>query len=446
MKKIEKIKLSTLALVALISTTSINAADAFHKKYLPASQGEPKIASKSIEGFNILEDFTFKGQIRPRYEMANVDNLTSVAANALTVRTHLSVTAGLLEVEGLSATVGVQSINNLGYTDYSSPGNIVLNNDGKPYDVIDDPQAAMITEASLNYKAGKTALHAGRSQLNLDNQRFIGTVGWRQLERSYDTLSATNTDIENLELMAAYVYGYAGVTNVATTETSSVILHAKYKLADALAITAYDYMIASQHDTMGIALTGASDLSSVKLDYRAEYAIQKDASMEYQIKDTKADASYYNLDLGANFSGILAGINYEVLSGTDGVDNKTNFNPMLGTNHKFNGWADVFYVGNAGPTGGLKDFNLRLGYANPSFGKVMAIYHDFASDKSMQAASGTSTNLGSELDLVYSNKISFVNGLSGLLKYASYAKGDVTSFANATNDKQVFWAELDYKF
>jgi len=61
----------------------------------------------------------------------------------------------------------------------------------------------MLSEASLDYKLDKTALHAGRSHVNLDNQRFIGTVGWRQNERSYDTIYAANNSIKNLSVLVA---------------------------------------------------------------------------------------------------------------------------------------------------------------------------------------------------------------------------------------------------
>jgi len=408
----KKITISAVALTALMGATqTLNAA----------------------EGLNIFEDIKFKGQIRPRYEMADVNDNNLDTANALTNRLHLSATAGLFEIENLTATVGLQSINNLGYTDYSIPST-----NPKKYDLITDPQEAMLSEASLDYKVGKTALHGGRSQLNLDNQRFIGTVGWRQLERSYDTLSFTNTDIANLEVMAAYLYGYAGVGSVTTTETSSALLHAKYKVMDALTITAYDYMIGSQSDTFGVAFSGEAPLGIAKVNYLAEFAKQSDPTLEYRVKDVKADAGYMNLDLGANISSVLVGANFENL--------EKGFNPSLGTNHKFNGWADVFYVGNAGPSGGLQDLNLRLGYVDAKLGTILGFYHDFSAQSAMASGSGTTKDLGSEFDLLYTNKISFVQGLSGLLKYASYRSGDTTNFTNANFDKQVFWAELDYKF
>ncbi len=414
---------------------------------VPLMVGSLSVSASADDGINILNDVKVKGEIRPRFETAQVSENGKDRANALTARTHLVVSAGLLGIENLTATIGLQSVNNFGYDNYNSTDN------GKTdYDVIKDPNFAMLSEASLDYTIDKTALHAGRSHVNLDNQRFIGTVGWRQVERSYDTVYAANSSVKNLDLLAAYVYGFQGVGAGTTTNSNSVLLHAKYKVMDELSITAYDYMLAVgvqgiDSDTYGIALTGKVNVGA-KLSYRAEYAVQKDPTMELGTnlasgKDPEADADYYNLDLGANISGILAGVNYEVLSGTNGTDGKTTFNPALGTNHKFNGWADVFYVANK-PIGGLKDANVRLGYTAKGFGKVLAVYHDFKADEDMPTPTAKTTDdLGSEFDIVYVNAIPGVKNLKGLVKYASYSKGDATGY---TNDKTVGWVQLDYKF
>ena len=419
----KKITLSALVLTAIIgSMSSVSAAEA-------------------QDGINIFNGIKLKGEIRPRYEYADVKDNGKDAANAFTARVHLALTADLFGVDGLSTTIGIQTVNNFGYTDYNSTNN------GQAQDVIKDPQFAMLSEATLDYKIGKTALHAGRSQVNLDNQRFIGTVGWRQNERSYDTVYAANNDIENLNILVAYVYGFQGVGAGATTDSKSVLVHADYKVMDALKITAYDYMLSVgvqgvDADTIGLALTGKFN-AGAKFNYRAEYAVQKNATMALHDANTNADADYYNLDFGANISGFIAGLNYEVLSGTTGTDGKTAFNPKLGTNHKFNGWADLFYVA-ATPQGGLKDANIRLGYKAKGFGKLLAVYHDFTSETTTGA---NSDDLGSEIDAVYVNKIPGVNGLTGLVKYASFSKGNTTNgFAAAQKDKQVAWLQLDYKF
>ncbi len=387
--------------------------------------------SAQADGINILDNVKLNGEIRPRYENADVKDNNKDAGQAYTNRLHLAATAGLFGIENLTTTLGIITVNNFGYTNYNS-----TQNGRTDYDVIADPQAAMLSEATLDYKIGKTAFHVGRSHVNLDNQRFIGTVGWRQLERSYDTAYIADNSIENLNLLAAYVYGFAGVKTTTTVETSSVLLHAAYKVADPLTVTLYDYMLASIHDTYGIALTGKFAFDSVKLNYRAEYAMQADPSLEYRVEDVKADANYMNIDLGANIMGILAGVNYEVLSGTDGTDDKTAFSTPLATAHKFNGWADMFLKT---PTGGLQDMNFRLGYKAKGFGKLLGVYHIFTAPEKM----GGEDDLGTEIDAVYANAIPGVKGLKGLLKYAGYSKGKVAGY---TSDKTVFWAMLDYKF
>jgi len=399
--------------------------------------------SVSADGINILDDLVLDGEIRPRYEMVDDGNDAHENANALTARTKLKVTGNLMDVDGLSASVGIISVNNFGSHEYNWNGTDYT--DGtKPYATVMDPQYAMISNAEVNYKVGDTLLHAGRGQVNLDNQRFIGTVGWRQLERSYDSVFVANNSIKNLSVLAAWVYGFQGVVEGDTVDTNSVLLHAAYTVNDMLTVTAYDYMIANTHDTYGLALTGNIKLNGVKLNYRAEYAAQSDATMEIHTQTPttgKADADYYNLDLGANISGVLAGINYECLSGANESGTETAFTTPLATAHKFNGWADQFL---ATPEGGLIDANIRLGYTAKGFGKLLAVYHDFTSDTSMTDVNGKATDdLGSEIDVLYTNKIPGVKGLSGLLKYASYSKGSVVGH---TNDVSKFWAQLDYKF
>jgi hypothetical protein len=426
----KKITMSAVALTAIMgSFSSVSAAD----------------------GMNILNNVKLDAQIRPRYEMVDDGNSAHANANAVTARTKLKVSGNLFDVDGLNASVGVISVNNFGYHSYNAKDGNNYTDGTKPYAVVLDPQKAMISNAEITYKTGDTLLHAGRGQVNLDNQRFIGTVGWRQLERSYDSVFVANNSIKNLSVLAAWVYGLQGVGSIPnnkgplgehTYDTNTVLLHAAYTVAPALKVTAYDYMIASFADTYGIALTGNVKLDVAKLNYRAEYAHQTDASMKIHDVSRKANADYYNLDLGANFSGILAGVNYEVLSGTDMNSNAhRTFSTPLATLHKFNGWADQFL---ATPKGGLVDMNVRLGYKAKDIGKFLVVYHTFTTDKNMLNANGGATDdLGSEIDALYANKIPGVKNLSGLLKYANYSGGSVVGH---TNDVTKFWAMVDYKF
>lgn len=394
---------------------------------LPLMVGGMSVSASAAEEMSLVDDLAFSGEIRPRYERADVKDNNLKTANAITARTRLAVTGKLLGVEGLSGKVGVTSVNNFGYNAYSPAT--------AGYDTILDAQQAVLSEAYVAYTKGDTKALAGRSFVNLDDQRFIGTVGWRQMERSYDTVTVMNSSVENLSLMGSWVYGYEGVGSVTTTDTGSALLHANYKAAEALNITAFDYMLADIHDTLGLRLTGNLPVEGIKLDYAASYAMQKDGTLKYATTTApKIDANYYDLALNANIDGIIAGVEYEVLGEAKGSSTK-GFTTPLATLHKFQGWADVFLGRTASSNNnGLKDANVKVGYAFKEYGKVMGIYHKF------NAVNGANANLGSEIDALYVNKLPKVKNVDFLAKAAFYSKGDTG------NDVTKFWVQLDYKF
>ena len=412
--------MSAVALTAILgSMSSLSAADA-------------------QSGINILNNAKFSGEIRPRYEFADKDN-TLDAANAITARIRLAVASdSLFEVDGLSAKVGITTVNNFGYSDYNDvPGQ------ASKYDLILDPQQAMLSEAYVAYTAADTTLLAGRSFVNLDDQRFIGTVGWRQMERAYDTVTLINKSAKDLTILASYVYGYAGVNSVKTQDTASILLNVKYTVNDAFALSGFSYFLANIHDTNGLRATGKIALSdSIKLNYAASYAMQADNTLDYGSAGATnpTDASYYDLALGATMSGFIVGGEYEVLGQANG-NSSDGFSTPLATLHKFQGFADEFLVQTKG-TGknkdGLIDMSLKAGYKAKGFGKALAIYHKF------NAETGSATDLGSEIDALYANKIPGVQDLKGLVKVAYFMGGEAGS--GHTQDKTVVWAQVDYKF
>lgn len=387
----------------------------------------------SAEGFTLFSDAKFNGEIRPRYENVDDESNTKDKANAFTVRATLGLEANLLGIDGLSMKIDGTTVQSIGAEHYDSGSN------GLNYDKVVDPEQTRFSQAYLQYKYGKTVAKVGRQVINLDNQRFIGSVDWRQMMQSFDAAVISDNTIDNLTLTGAYVWGRAAVSDAATADTDSIILHGAYKINDLLKITAYDYMISSASDTIGMSLVGTIPVSAAKIAYRAEYASQGDASRDTDNahKDVKADAYYYNLDALANINGILAGAGYEFLSGHTVGDGKTAFYAPLGTLHAFNGWADKFLAST--PTGGLCDASATLGYTAPGLGKAMLVYHDFETDVSM----GGKNDLGSEWDILYTNAIPGLKGFSGLAKAAFYKAGDVTGY---TADISKIWLQLDYKF
>ncbi len=411
MKNVIKMSLATAMMMSL-GTVSAQAAD---------------------DGVSIFENVKVKGEIRPRYEMVDEDN-AKPNANALTNRLVLGVNADLLGTDWLSTYVEMTDVHNLN-DNYNSTAN------GQPNSIVADPEQTRVTQSYLDLKYKKTKLRYGRQMFNLDNLRFIGAVAWRQMPQTYNATTIFDNSIEGLDLMASYVTQVNTITT-ATRDQDSVLLNAKYKAMDELTVTGYGYLLENFGDTYGIALTGKPKISdTLTLNYRAEYAMMGDASLTDNptAVQENADADYYNLELGMNMSGILAGINYEVQSGDDDLTDGENntFSTPLGTNHAHNGWADKFL---ATPAQGLVDLNVMVGYKSKEVGVLKAIYHDFSSDVG-------SLDYGTEIDLLYKRAIPGVKGLGGMLKYADFSSDNSgATLTGGDVDTQKFWVMLDYKF
>ncbi len=406
-------------------------------------------ASAAEDGFNIVSDVVFSGELRPRYQFADNAATDADAGHTLTNRTNLNFTAKLLEVDGLNGTMELNAVNDFGTQQQDD------------IDMAAEALVAKISQANISYtNSGVTGI-IGRKTVNLDNQRFIGSVGWKQNFQTLD-LAAVAYGIGDFNILAAYVYAVNAigddghdygintpyVGSVTSGRTNSVAVNASYAFMKELKLTGYAYLLGSYSDTYGASLTGniaAGD--SVKLDYRAEVAMQTDSTLE-QVDGISGDTSlrtdsmYYNVDVGANISGFLVGLNYEVLGGDDDLnDNRSGkFDTPLATKHAFNGWADQFL---ATPGTGLADLNVRAGYTSASVGKVLAVYHMF---NAVEDGAGVDAGdaYGSELDLLYTRAVPGVNGLSALVKGAIYMDDDKNGVT--ADDVTMAWVQLDYKF
>lgn len=388
--------------------------------------------SAQAEGVDILSNIKAKGEIRARYEMVDMSDSAPDApnANAFTNRLTVGVGADLFGTDWLKAyaeMTDVRALNNNYNDGYAGNG-------AENHDTVADSEQTRLTQAYVDIKLGKPTLRIGRQMINLDNQRFVGAVGWRQMFQTFDAYTLTCNSIENLNVFASYVTQRNTIAYDGKDQGRDLLLNASYKVMPELKVTAYGYLLGSTHDTYGVALTGNAAVSDgVKLNYRAEYATQTDASIDNSDgpDNVKADASYYNLEVGVNVSGILAGLGYEVLSGdSDGAGEETSFQTPYATGHAFNGWADMFLTT---PASGLEDMSAMIGYTSKDIGTLKVIYHDFQSEV-------TSDDLGSEIDAVYTRAVPGVNGLVGTLKVADY-DADAHSV-----DTTKFWVMLDYKF
>jgi len=408
-------------------------------------------AQAADDGFNVLSDVKFSAELRPRFEYTDHAASALDAGSTFTNRTNLNLAGKLLEVDGLVGTVEVNSVN-----DFNT-----LNQ--QTHQTAAEKDVAKMTQANIAYtNSGVTGI-VGRKTVNLDNQRFIGSVGWKQNFQTLD-LAAIAYGAGDFNILAAYVYGVNAIADagngtrgvqytggITSGSTTSAAINASYKIADPIKLTGYAYLLGSYSDTYGLAATGkiaAGD--SVKLTYRAEFAMQTDSTLE-EVSGVSGDTSlrtdsmYYNIDVGANISGFLVGLNYEVLGGDDDLtDGRAGqFDTPLATKHKFNGWADQFLKT---PGTGLVDLNVRAGYKFATAGKIIGFYHMFTADQD-GATTSAGDAYGSEFDIAYSTKLPGVNNIGLLVKAAMFMNDDAINGAAAYNDDTTLaWVQLDYKF
>lgn len=136
------------------------------------------------------------------------------------------------------------------------------------------------------------------------------------------------------------------------------------------------------------------------------------SNLYYQGGKDAADISLsaYLLALSANYklsdkwNAVLGG---ELISGNDNgaPNNQKNkaFNPLYGTNHKFNGFMDYFYVGNHYPNVGLTDIYLTNTNKINSRSSLSITWHNFSSPSEIPGSG--QKQLGNEIDMVFSHNV-----------------------------------------
>ena len=376
-----------------------------------------------------------------RYRFENVDQNNDLRdANAQTLRTRAGFQSG--QWYGLSGLLEVDNVSRIGDDAYNS-----TRNGQKEYAVVADPDGTEVNQALLRYdhKLGSAVL--GRQRINLDNQRFIGSVAWRQNEQTFDGALTQLKPLDGLTLSYAYldqvntVFGpengrYDNATNPANIDGHSHLINAQYVFMPQLTATAYSYLL--DLDNIAVAPTAAegtlsSQTSGLRLNgvvagvsYALEYAQQKD----YGDNPLELDSEYYLAELGYTLKGVQLKAGYEVLGGDNGSGNRA-FQTPLATKHAFQGWADQFLTT---PADGIED--AYVGVTAPLLGGTLqAWYHDFSTEQG-------SDEYGNEIDLSYAHPIPGVKGLVGLLKYATYDSDDKAR----TVDTDKVWLQLQYTY
>lgn len=144
---------------------------------LPAQAAQEEVSTSSSKAVSASD---VSANLRYRIEAVEQDDLPLRTALASTLRSRVSVTSG--DWRGWQALLEVDNVAVIGNDRYNSTAN------GRTqYSVVPDPAGTDVNQGLLRYRTQQgTSITMGRQRVNLLNQRFIGGVGWRQNEQTFD--------------------------------------------------------------------------------------------------------------------------------------------------------------------------------------------------------------------------------------------------------------------
>lgn len=372
-----------------------------------------------------LAEEKFLLNVRTRYEFADQDGLRE--SNAFTVRTRIGYE--ISPVNGFKTLVELEDISIIRSEDNFNQAGL----SGAGRTVIADIKGAEVNQAYLTWTGLNSVVRVGRQRIILDNARFVGNVGWRQNEQTYDAFSINNKSLPKTTLF----YSYVGNVNrifgddhpAGNFDSDSHLINASFTGLPFAKLTGYAYLIDLSNsglssDTFGFSVGGAHQWEEIpyKVSYSLGWATQSENGST--TPGVAYDADYFTAQVKGHIKSAFLGVGYESL----GSDNGVSFKTPLATLHAFNGWADSFL---ATPTGGLEDFFVMAGFKLPGAIPFKAIYHDFKSDVG-------GVDFGSEVDLVASYKINKHFNLAA--KYTTF------DGANGYADRKKFWLQLVFKY
>ncbi|EIZ77721.1 hypothetical protein WSK_3731 [Novosphingobium sp. Rr 2-17] len=393
-------------------------------------------ASLVVAGPACAQDIDLKPLVeaRLRYEHADQEGLQE-KSDAVTIRAR----AGLSATSGaLSATVVGQGT--LAAVDKYYDGL----NGAATRPIVADPQDIALYIAQLQYKTKAMTLTGGRQKIALDDERFVGNAGFRDNGQTFDAVRMELTPAKGLKLDVAYawsartIWGIQGkglrqqavsgdniFANVSYATPVGTLTGFAY-LVDQDEAAVQGFRLSSQ--TYGVRLAGARPLAqAVKLSYQLSYARQSD----YRENPNTYSADYWLVDATLDVKSWKLNAGYEVLGASSGAA-LTSFQTPLGSNFKFQGWADKFLTT---PANGIRDRYIGGGYGWKQLGplsgaSLQAIWHRFDSDRLDQ-------HYGNEWDFVASAKVK-KTALS--IRYARYEAKTM-----ATNTQRL-WLQADWAY
>jgi len=350
--------------------------------------------------------FTLDGEFRPRTEYRNGygDIIADGADAGFGTSTRLRLNTGYT-AEGYQLYVSLQDVMTWGENRQLLPA--------------DTNNSFAVFEAWADVKLGSGwSTKLGRQMINYDDERILGPVGWTQQARNHDVaIIKYKNDKFMLDFGLAFNQDksdFSGFSSVGTAYTTAGFF--SYKAMQyvylkqqwdnfsasflALNNTFQDLVSGASAGTVSSLLTAGSHLEY----YKGGFGFKGNLFIQTGERQNEVDvngAYLAGLDLSIKASSkVELGLGTEITSGKK--DNSAAFFPLYGTNHKFNGFMDYFYVGNHINSVGLVDIHASVNFKLSEKSDILVKVLNFSGAEALPSGD---KSLGTELDLVFSTKL-----------------------------------------
>ena len=348
--------------------------------------------------------------LRLRHELVDDDVFARDArADTLRLRAGFRFALG----DGWTALLEGEGVANTG-DQYNSGAN------GRTqYPAVIDPEGAELNQAWLGWNDARFAVTVGRQRILLDNQRWVGNVGWRQNEQTFDAVTtqwkASDAITVKYDWLAGVqrINGDRAIDRLARDrKLDTHLVNVGYKHGKQQ-WTGYAYLHRDQdvavasNATIGLRWSGDLARNGGGWAWILEAARQRDhgnSPLDYS-------HAYWLVEPAYSVRGTTFKAGWEHLGG----DGRHALQTPLATLHAFDGWADKFGVT---PVGGLEDRYLSVA---GKFGQVrggqfawVSAYHDFGPDTKTPGLD----DYGREWDVSLGFPVA--RGLQALVKVADY--------------------------
>ncbi|MDO6516085.1 alginate export family protein [Zobellia uliginosa] len=377
----------------------------------------------------VFAQFTLDGQFRPRTEHRHgFGSIIPDAADAgYAISTRMRLNAGY-KVDS--------------YEFYLSFQDVLVWGENRQIRPDDENNSFAVFEAWANLNLGKGwSTKLGRQVISYDDQRIFGGLDWAQQGRNHDAgLLQYKKDKFMLDVGLAFSQDFDNPTGFQSVGTA-------YNTTGYFSYKTMQYLYLKQQwahfsgsllllnngfqnftgDADAQVADGTSNLQTMgtHLEYKnGKFGSAVNAYFQTgeRQNELKVGSAYLlGLDLTYKASDKVGlGIGTELTSGnkTNTTDQTEAFFPLYGTNHKFNGFMDYFYVGNHANSIGLFDVhasaNFKLGEKSSLLVKVL----NFSGEQELPSGK---KSLGTEVDLVFSKSF---NGYGLAIGYSQMFASD----------------------